>query len=98
AVYISRAVFLTFVGDSRVAAVVHPHEAPPVMRIPLVLLAAGAVGGGALGLSATTGIIPKFLAPVVGAAREAVAGPSEAVLAIISVAVALAGIGLAFYV
>jgi NADH-quinone oxidoreductase subunit L len=98
AVYISRAAFLTFFGESRVEPGVHPHEAPPVIRIPLILLAVGAAAGGVLGLSQTSGLIPRFLAPVVGAAKEAVAGPSEVTLAVVSVAIALVGIGLSFYV
>jgi NADH-quinone oxidoreductase subunit L len=96
AVYESRGTFMTFFGDPRYEG--HPHDPPPRMRTVLVLLALGATGAGVLGLSATTGLIPKFLAPVVGATREARAGPSELVLSVISVAVALAGITLAWFV
>ena len=40
AFYMFRLVFLTFFGKPRFdAAHVHPHESPPVMRVPLVLLA-----------------------------------------------------------
>jgi NADH-quinone oxidoreductase subunit L len=63
-----------------------------------VLLAVGATFGGILGISATTGVIPRFLTPAVGAVREAVSGPSEIVLSIIAVVVALAGIGLAYFI
>jgi NADH-quinone oxidoreductase subunit L len=96
AVYESRGTFLAFFGERRYEG--HPHDPPPKMRTVLVLLALGAAAAGVLGLSATTGAIPKFLTPVVGATREARAGPSEAVLSIISVVVALAGIGVAFFV
>jgi NADH-quinone oxidoreductase subunit L len=96
AVYVSRGTFMTFFGDRRYDG--HPHDPPPRMRTVLFLLAVGAATAGVLGLSATTGLIPKFLAPVVGPAREAIAGPSEVVLSIVSVVIALAGISLAWFV
>jgi NADH:ubiquinone oxidoreductase subunit 5 (subunit L)/multisubunit Na+/H+ antiporter MnhA subunit len=40
----------------------------------------------------------RFLEPVVGPVGEPIAGPSEVVLSVISVIVASAGIGLAFFV
>jgi NADH-quinone oxidoreductase subunit L len=96
AVYISRGTFMAFLGDRRYDG--HPHDPPLRMRSVLVLLAVGAATAGVLGLSATTGLIHEFLAPVVGSTKEAVAGPSEFVLSTISVLVALAGISLAWFV
>jgi NADH-quinone oxidoreductase subunit L len=96
AIYATRATFLAFFGEPRYQG--HPHDPPPRMRYVLVALAAGAAVAGVLGLSATTGLIPRVLAPVVGSAEEAHAGPSELVLTVVSVAVALAGIGLAWVV
>src|SRR6266542_4084287 len=96
AVYETRATFLAFFGDPRHEG--HPHDPPPRMRWTLVVLAAGAALAGILGLSASTGLIPKFLVPVVGPTREARAGPSEGVLAIVSFVVAVAGIALAWFV
>jgi NADH-quinone oxidoreductase subunit L len=96
AVYVSRATILAFFGEPRYQG--HPHDPPPRMRGVLVVLAVGAAVAGALGLSATTGLLPKFLGPVVGATEEAHAGPSELVLAIVSVAIALAGMALAWLV
>ena len=96
AVYESRGTFLTFFGEPRFEG--HPHDPPRRMRTALVALAVGAALAGVLGLSARTGLLPKFLTPVVGAAREAVSGPSELVLSVVSVAVALAGISLAWFV
>jgi NADH-quinone oxidoreductase subunit L len=96
AVYQSRATILAFFGEQRYQG--HPHDPPPRMRSVLVVLAVGAAFVGVLGLSATTGLIPKFLTPVVGPTEEAHAGPSELVLSIVSVAVALAGIALAWFV
>jgi NADH-quinone oxidoreductase subunit L len=94
AVYESRATFLAFFGAPRYQG--HPHDPPRLMRSVLIALAIGAGFAGVLGLSATTGFIPKFLTPVVGRTAEAIAGPSELVLSIVSVVVALAGIGLAW--
>ena len=97
AIYQSRATFLTFFGAPRYEEA-HPHDPPALMRTVLVVLSVGASVVGLLGLSATTGLLPTFLTPVVGRSLEATAGPSEVVLAIVSVLIALAGIGLAFFV
>jgi NADH-quinone oxidoreductase subunit L len=54
AFYVFRAVFLTFHGTDRVSheAKHHLHESPPAMTIPLIVLAAGAVVVGFLGMPA----------------------------------------------
>jgi NADH-quinone oxidoreductase subunit L len=96
AVYESRGTFLTFLGEPRYEG--HPHDPPSRMRAALIVLAFGAATAGVLGVSATSGLLPKFLTPVVGQTKEAVSGPSELLLAIISVAVGLAGILLAWFV
>jgi NADH-quinone oxidoreductase subunit L len=96
ALYESRGTFLTFFGEPRYQG--HPHDPPARMRIALIVLACGAAAAGVLGLSATTGLLPKFLSPVVGQTREALSGPSELVLSVISVAVGLTGILLAWFV
>src|SRR5439155_9775523 len=96
AVYQSRGTFLTFFGERRYDG--HPHDPPTRMRTALVALSVGAAAAGVLGLSATTGLLPKFLSPVLGRTKEAVSGPSELVLSIVSVAIALAGILLAWFV
>ncbi|MFQ5445201.1 MAG: proton-conducting transporter membrane subunit, partial [Nitrospinales bacterium] len=50
AFYMFRLVFLTFHGKSRVDPSVHPHEAPKVMTVPLMILAGGAFFAGIIGL------------------------------------------------
>jgi NADH-quinone oxidoreductase subunit L len=52
AFYIFRAVFLTFFGQRRYTAEAahHLHESPPVMTVPLVLLAAGSIFAGFVGV------------------------------------------------
>jgi NADH-quinone oxidoreductase subunit L len=96
ALYQSRGTFLTFLGEPRYAG--HPHDPPARMRTALIVLAFGAATAGLLGVSATSGLLPTFLSEVVGRAKEAVSGPSELVLSVISVAVGLAGILLAWFV
>ena len=60
--YMSRLIFLTFFGRSRLEPGVHPHESPPVMGFPLGILAALALVGGLLGVSAHNGSLQKWLA------------------------------------
>ncbi len=97
ALYISRLIFLAFFGDDRTGGR-HAHESPPVMTIPLVLLALGALFGGLLGLSAVTGRLQGFLARVLGSVPEFTAGLSVTELTIISILVALAGLGVGWFV
>jgi NADH-quinone oxidoreductase subunit L len=98
ALYMARAALLTFFGPTRFEG--EPHESPPVMTVPMALLAIGAVLGGLLGLSATTGLVHGFLGPVVGeAAHDPVAtGLPEIALVLIATAVALAGIAVGWLV
>jgi NADH-quinone oxidoreductase subunit L len=64
------------------------------MGAPMGLLAVAAVLGGGLGLSATTGALPRFL----GAEDVGTSGPPDVVLTLVSLVVALAGLGLAWVV
>ena len=50
AFYMTRLMALTFWGKSRVPTDVHPHESPPVMTIPLIVLAVLSVMGGWIGI------------------------------------------------
>jgi NADH-quinone oxidoreductase subunit L len=96
ALYISRLTFLAFFGRDRTERAA--HESPPVMTVPLAILAVGAAFGGVLGLSATTGLLHGFLAPVLGELAEGTSGLPTVVLSVISVLVALAGIGVGWLV
>ncbi len=106
AFYTFRAYFLTFHGEERVPAEAghHAHESPPVMTIPLAILAVCALGVGAV--YELTGKFAGFLinTPSLAYAAKAahVAGGVEAAheeshlfVAVISTIVALAGIALA---
>ncbi len=88
AFYVFRAMFLAFLGKYRGDG--HPHESPPVMLVPLVVLGALSVAGGWLFK------VPEFLSPLFPLAEEGHdLGP-----VIVSVAAGLIGIALAwlFYV
>jgi NADH-quinone oxidoreductase subunit L len=98
--YMSRLVFLTFFGERRWPEGRHPHESPPVMTAPLLVLGLLALVGGAA-LSTFTGAggrIQRFLQPVLGQAPEATSTALSAVwLSVIATAVAFAGVGIAWY-
>jgi NADH-quinone oxidoreductase subunit L len=96
ALYISRLTFLAFFGRDRTERAA--HESPPVMTVPLAILAVAAIFGGVLGLSATTGRLHAFLAPVLGELAEGTSGLPIVVLSVISVLVALAGIAVGWLV
>jgi NADH-quinone oxidoreductase subunit L len=68
------------------------------MTVPMILLAVGAVAAGVLGVSAVSGVLPRFLAPVLGQPLEAHGGLSEIWLTVISVSVALLGIATGFLI
>jgi NADH-quinone oxidoreductase subunit L len=89
AFYTGRLFCLAFLGSCRAPAEVarHVHESPPVMTVPLVLLALGAVGGGALP-------IPALVAGVAGG--EAHAPHAPLAFEAFASAVAAGGLGLAW--
>jgi len=85
AFYVFRAFFMTFFGEYRGHGH-HPHESPPVMLAPLVILAALSLVGGYLFR------VPEFLAGVFPA-REV---PEDFSLMAIASGFGLAGIALAY--
>ena len=102
AFYMFRLVLLTFHGRERLDPETkkHIHESPPVMTVPLVLLALFSVGAGYIGLPAVLGRdlnrFFRFLEPVIPPGHEAALSPGrEWSLILASVAAALAGIAAA---
>ena len=98
AFYMFRLLYLTFYGASRVEQHVaeHVHEAPPPMRVPLMLLAILSLLGGFLGFPPEHGGLHRFLAPVFAQAEHLRGGPhhfgfGDVVLMLISLAVAVTG-------
>jgi NADH-quinone oxidoreductase subunit L len=112
ATYMFRLVFMTFHGPSHQAEnhlnhsnllnhSNHLHDAPPAMAVALIVLALGSVVAGWAGIG---GRFEHFLEPsfgpvsgIAGVAGEAAEGGPETTLMILSVIVALAGIGIAAY-
>ncbi len=103
AFYMGRLVFLTFFGESRVdpEARHHIHEAPASMAVPLVVLAVLSVVGGYVGLPQHWlwgNRFERFLEPVVGTLHGAEGSPgTQGLLMALSVAVAAAGIAVAYW-
>ena len=98
--YMFRLIFMTFHGESRVEPerLHHAHESPPVMTIPLMVLAALAICGGWVGLP--DGLLwgnafARFLTPVVGEFKP-VLEASTLSLSLAATGASLAGIALAW--
>jgi NADH-quinone oxidoreductase subunit L len=105
--YMFRSVFMTFYGESRVdhETAHHLHESPPIMTVPLMVLAFLALVGGLVGIPIWEGLnrFGDFVAPVFAPAQAILnkahhAGhPSVAMeLALMGVSLAIAIAGLLF--
>ena len=100
--YMFRLTYLTFYGQSRVDPRVahHIHESPPVMTVPLMILAGLSVVGGFLGVPPEHGWFHGFLASVaapIGAGPHEVSMSTVMVLMGVAVSIALAGWAMAHY-
>jgi NADH-quinone oxidoreductase subunit L len=109
AFYMFRCLYMTFYGEQKTnsKAKDHVHESPWVITLPLVVLAALATVGGLIGIPHAIDIahvgnkLNAFLAPVFHHSQELYkieahgTAATEIILMVFSVAVALAGIGLA---
>ncbi len=89
AFYMTRVMLLTFFGERRWASSpgVHPHESPAVMTLPMVVLAIGSVGAGAVLTIGHT--LRDWLEPVVGKAEAHHAVPVWVTTALALTAVAV---------
>jgi NADH-quinone oxidoreductase subunit L len=100
AFYMFRLLFLTFHGSSRVAPDKHVHESPPVMTVPLVVLAVLSVVGGWVQLPEGwlwDGAFTRFLRPVVGPFRtEAAHGAAAGAIGMIAILATFIGFALAY--
>jgi NADH-quinone oxidoreductase subunit L len=104
AFYMFRAVFMVFFGKSRVEEEVahHVHESPPVMTIPLMILAVGSAVGGLVGIPIIAGghRFKEFLAPSIiysaGHHEAHYAISFEVGMMLLSMLVAIAGIYVAY--
>lgn len=85
----TRMVLMTWHGRRRWAEETHPHESPPVMTAPMIVIAIGSVGAG--GFLIINDRLEKFLAPVVGVPPVShgflsAAGITALVLALVGIA------------
>jgi NADH-quinone oxidoreductase subunit L len=93
AFYMGRQIFMVFFGGGRTAAATHAHESPKVMLVPLIILAALSVVGGAMNLPGL-----HWLTQWLEHTIEIHPGEFNILVAGISTAVALGGIGLAYLI
>jgi NADH-quinone oxidoreductase subunit L len=93
--YMTRLMLMTFFGERRWSKEAHPHESPPVMTIPLMLLAALAALGGFLLLGAW---IQGWLKPVVGGEGEVNLPLSATAIQIIVLIVVAVGVATAYLI
>ncbi|MET0700111.1 MAG: NADH-quinone oxidoreductase subunit L [Mycobacterium sp.] len=93
AFYMTRVMLLTFFGERRWQPDTHPHESPASMTAPMIVLAIGSVGGGAL--LAIGGTLEHWLEPVVGT-HEAEHTIPVWVLTAVTLAVVAAGVAVAY--
>jgi NADH-quinone oxidoreductase subunit L len=85
--YMTRVMFMTFAGKRRWAEDAHPHEAPPVMTTPVMLLALGALGFGAFEILGDR--LAHFLGPVTGTVpTEPAAFSTSGIVALVLVVIA----------
>ncbi|MCF6742845.1 NADH-quinone oxidoreductase subunit L [Blastococcus sp. KM273128] len=90
AFYMTRLMLMTFFGRARWEEGVHPHEAPPVMTAPMVVLAVGSVASGALLVSVFP--LSGWLEPVFGEPAEAEHVVAPAVIGLVVTLVMLLGV------
>jgi NADH-quinone oxidoreductase subunit L len=93
AFYMSRYLFLTFLGERRWPEGRHPHESPPIMTVPLIVLGLLAVVAG-FALSTFTGEggrFQTFLEPVLG--QQAHEGTSATAFWLSATATGVAAVG-----
>ncbi|TKV59001.1 NADH-quinone oxidoreductase subunit L [Nakamurella flava] len=101
AFYMTRMMIMTFLGEprwkqlrTRDGGEYHPHESPPVMTIPMIVLAIGSVGAGAfLAIGAR---LMDLLAPAVGEYTEPEPPVAPIVLTLVTLLVVAAGVALAW--
>ncbi len=102
AFYMTRLVLMTFFGKERWRDLktedghdFHPHEASPVMWIPMVILAIGSIGAGAY--FTIGGRLANWLAPSLGALQERSVSPLSGIeVTILTLVLAALGIVVAF--
>jgi NADH-quinone oxidoreductase subunit L len=96
AFYMTRLMFMTFLGRPRWAPSApdrrapHPHESPSVMTVPMIVLSVGSVVAGFLLVQAFP--LDEWLAPVFGEPEEAEHVVAPALIGVVITAVMLLGV------
>lgn len=93
AFYMTRVMLMTFFGEKRWAPESKPHESPGIMTAPMIVLAIGSVGAGAL--LAIGGTLTHWLEPVVGS-HEAHGSVPVWVMTVVTLSVVAIGVGVAY--
>jgi NADH-quinone oxidoreductase subunit L len=93
AFYMTRVMLLTFFGQRRWKPDTHPHESPTSMTAPMIVLAIGSVGAGAL--LAIGGTLERWLEPVVGHHEAAHVFPAW-IITVTALGVVAIGIAVAY--
>jgi NADH-quinone oxidoreductase subunit L len=92
AFYMTRALVMTFHGERRWEEDAHPHESPPIMTVPMIILGALSLVGGYLLIFG--GGLQHWLTPSVGPSVEVGAHTvSPVVLTILTLVVVALGVG-----
>jgi NADH-quinone oxidoreductase subunit L len=94
AFYMTRMMLMTWYGKRRWEEKAHPHESPPVMTWPMIVLAIGSVGAGAFLI--INDRLQDFLAPVVGVPPVSHGFVTPA--GVVALVLALAGVGIAWMI
>jgi len=96
AFYMFRSVFMTFHGEARWDPHVHPHESPPLMTVPLIILAVLSVVGGFVGFPIIEGlhVFRDFLAPSITPLKAAEHHSVTFEVAMMIFSMGVAGVGI----
>ncbi len=102
AFYAFRLMFVAFYGKSRMDKKTerHVHESPPVMVVPLVILAVLAAIGGVIGLPGFLGLpnlVDEFLHPVFAHSTLVPAAAESATVDLVLVAVSIVAVAVGFF-
>ncbi|MEU1546254.1 NADH-quinone oxidoreductase subunit L [Nocardia sp. NPDC005745] len=93
AFYMTRVMLMTFFGERRWKPDTHPHESPAVMTGPMILLALGSIGAGAVFVFGSS--LQNWLEPVVGAHHGTETVPA-ALVTILALGVVAVGVAVAY--
>jgi NADH-quinone oxidoreductase subunit L len=93
AFYMTRVMLMTFFGERRWKPDTHPHESPAVMTGPMILLALGSVGAGAVFVFGSS--LQNWLEPVVGTHHGTETVPA-ALVTILALGVVAVGVAVAY--